>query len=277
MLRLTSLYLLAAILHHAEAVEIIAHRGASHDAPENTLAAVNLGWKRNADAVEVDVYLSKDNRIVAIHDKNTKRTTGHDGLVKEMTWSELQKLDAGNWKNKKYKGEPVPLLSDILATVPEGKYLVIEIKCGPEIIQPLAALLKKAKTPPSKTAIISFSFDVVDAAKKQFPKRAVYYLSGIKQKKPDGRWEPSVESLVKKAAEAGLNGLSLGNMGARGAVGNKSLVDYLRRMRKETTARDLGFYVWTVDSPRMGKLLLNLGLDGITTNRPEFLKSQIIK
>ncbi len=99
MLRLTSLYLLAAILHHAEAVEIIAHRGASHDAPENTLAAVNLGWKRNADAVEVDVYLSKDNRIVAIHDKNTKRTTGHDGLVKEMTWSELQKLDAGNWKN----------------------------------------------------------------------------------------------------------------------------------------------------------------------------------
>jgi glycerophosphoryl diester phosphodiesterase len=86
MLRLTSLYLLAAILHHAEAVEIIAHRGASHDAPEDTLAAVSLGWKRNADAVEVDVYLSEDKQIVAIHDKNTKRSTGHDGLVKEMTW-----------------------------------------------------------------------------------------------------------------------------------------------------------------------------------------------
>jgi len=262
---------------HANAVEIIAHRGASHDAPENTLAAVNLGWKRNADAVEVDVFLSKDNRIVAIHDKNTKRTTGHDGLVKEMTWPELRKLEAGGWQDREYKGEPIPLLSDILATVPEGKYLVIEIKCGPEIIQPLAVLLKKAKTPPSKTVIISFSFDVVVAAKKQFPKRSVYYLSGIKQNKNSGRWEPSVESLVKKARTAGLNGLSLGNMGSQGAVSNKPLVDYLRHMREETTARDLGFYVWTVDSPKMGKLLADLGLDGITTNRPAFLKSQLNK
>jgi len=268
--------LLAAITH-ADAVEIIAHRGASYDAPENTLAAVNLGWKRNADAVEVDVFLSKDNRIVAIHDKNTKRTTGHDGLVREMTWPELRKLEAGSWKNKKYKGEPIPLLSDILATIPEGKYLVIEIKCGPEIIQPLAVLLERAKVAPSKTAIISFSFDVVVAAKKQFPKRAVYYLSSIKQNKNGGRWEPTVELLIKKARTAGLNGLSLGNMGSQGAVGNKSLVDYLRHMRKETTASDLGFYVWTVDSPKMGKLLADLGLDGITTNRPAFLKSQLNK
>ena len=276
MLRLTFLCFLVFALDVA-AVEIIAHRGASHDAPENTLAAVNLGWKRNADAVEVDVFLSKDNRIVAIHDKNTKRTTGHDGLVREMTWPELRKLEAGGWKDREYKGEPIPLLSDILATVPEGKYLVIEIKCGPEIIQPLAVLLERAKVAPSKTAIISFSFDVVAAAKKQFPKRAVYYLSSIKQNKNSGRWEPSVESLVKKARTAGLNGLSLGNMGSQGAVGNKSLVDYLRHMRKETTSRDLGFYVWTVDSPKMGKLLADLGLDGITTNRPAFLKSQLNK
>ncbi len=276
MARLTVICVIFCALN-AFAVEIIAHRGASHDAPENTLAAVRMGWERNADAVEVDVYLSKDKQIVAIHDKNTKRTTGHDELVKEMTWPELQKLDAGSWKDKKYKGEPIPLLSDILATVPEGKYLVIEIKCGPEIVQPLAVLLKKAKTPPSKTAIISFSFDVVAAAKKQFPKRAVYYLVSIKQNNTNGRWEPSVESLVKKATAAGLNGLSLGNMGARGTAGNLPLVDYLRRMRKETAARDLGFYVWTVDSPRMGKLLLDLGLDGITTNRPAFLKSRINK
>ena len=151
------------------AVEIIAHRGASHDAPENTLASVQLGWERNADAVEVDVYLSKDGKIVVIHDENTKRTTGHDGLVHKMTWAQLWKLDAGNWKNKKFKGEPIPLLSQLLETIPNGKYLVIEIKCGPEIIQPLVALLKKTKTPPSKTTIISFSFEVVTAAKKQFP------------------------------------------------------------------------------------------------------------
>ncbi len=276
MARLTAICVIFCALN-VFAVEIIAHRGASHDAPENTLAAVSLGWKRNADAVEVDVYLSKDNQIVVIHDKNTKRTTGHDGLVREMTWAQLRQLDAGSWKDRKFKGEPIPLLSGLLGAIPEGKYLVIEIKCGPEIIQPLAALLKKAKTPPSKTAIISFSFDVVAAAKNQFPKRAVYYLASIKQNKTNGRWEPSVESLVKKATGAGLNGLSLGNMGSQGATDNSALADYLRRRRKATTARDLGFYVWTVDSPRMGKLLSGLGLDGITTNRPAFLKSQINK
>ena len=103
MARLTAICVIFCALN-VFAVEIIAHRGASHDAPEHTLSAVSLGWKRNADAVEVDVYLSKDGKIVVIHDENTKRTTGHDGLVHKMTWAQLQKLDAGNWKNKKFKG-----------------------------------------------------------------------------------------------------------------------------------------------------------------------------
>ena len=269
MLRLICLYLLAGVMH-ADAVEIIAHRGASHDAPENTLAAVRLGWKRNADAVEVDVYLSKDNQIVVIHDKNTKRTTGHDGLVHEMAWVQLQKLDAGNWKDKKYKGEPIPLLSQLLETIPNGKYLVIEIKCGPEIIQPLAALLKKTKTPPSKTAIISFSFEVVASAKKQFPKRPVYYLAGVKQTKPTHRWEPSVDTLVKKARDAALDGLSLG---FKGAADDSALLGYLRRMRKDTGSHKLGFYVWTVNDRRMAKMFTDVGVDGITTDRPAFLRS----
>ena len=100
MLRLTFLFFLVFALDVA-AVEIIAHRGASYDAPENTLASVQLGWERNADAVEVDVYLSKDRKIVVIHDENTKRTTGHDGLVHKMTWAQLRQLDAGSWKLEK--------------------------------------------------------------------------------------------------------------------------------------------------------------------------------
>ena len=252
------------------AVEIIAHRGASHDAPENTLASVQLGWERNADAVEVDVYLSKDGKIVVIHDENTKRTTGHDGLVHKMTWAQLQKLDAGSWKNKKFKGEPIPLLSQLLETIPNGKYLVIEIKCGPEIIQPLAGLLKKTNTPPSKTAIISFSFEVVAAAKKQFPKRPVYYLAGVKQNKTTHRWEPAVDTLVKKARDAALDGLSLG---FKGAADDSALLGYLRRMRKDTGSHKLGFYVWTVNDRRMAKMLTDVGVDGITTDRPAFLRS----
>ena len=274
MLRLVSCYLLAAVLH-AHAVEIIAHRGASYDAPENTLASVKLGWKRQADAVEVDVFLSKDNRIVAIHNKNTNHTTGHDGLVKEMKWSELQKLDAGSWKDKKYKGEQIPLLSDILATIPKGKYLVIEIKCGPEIVQPLADLFKKANLAPEKTTIISFSYDVVLAVKKKFPRRMVHYLSSLKKDKISGELRPSVESLVQKAIDAKLDGVSIGNMGFDGAAENDQLSHYLKKLRNETKKWNFGLYAWTVNDPRIAQALISHGFDGITTDRPLYLRNRL--
>ncbi len=73
----------------AFATEIISHRGASFDAPENTLPAVKLAWEKNADAVEVDVHLTKDGKIVAIHDYNTKRTAELDKLVSEQTLASL--------------------------------------------------------------------------------------------------------------------------------------------------------------------------------------------
>ena len=78
--------------------EIIAHRGASHAAPENTISAVKLAWEQGANAVEVDVYLSTDGKIFAIHDKTPKRYGGPDRPVSGMSWAELQKLDVGAWK-----------------------------------------------------------------------------------------------------------------------------------------------------------------------------------
>ena len=75
------------------AVEIIGHRGASRDAPENTLASVNLAWKRNADAVEIDVYLSKDGHIVVVHDETTKRYGGPDRKIADQTLADLKKLE----------------------------------------------------------------------------------------------------------------------------------------------------------------------------------------
>src|SRR5258708_20977535 len=74
-------------------VEIIAHRGASDEAPENTLASINLGWQQNADAVEVDVYLSKDGQIVVIHDALTSKTAGVRRRVSDQTLAELKRLD----------------------------------------------------------------------------------------------------------------------------------------------------------------------------------------
>ena len=83
------------------------------------LASVRRAWEKGADAAEVDVYLTKDNRIVVIHDDSTKRTTGVDLKVRETTSEELRKLDAGGWKGEEFAGEKIPFLEEVLATVPE--------------------------------------------------------------------------------------------------------------------------------------------------------------
>ena len=140
--RLEAPILLAAVMvmtGSTPAVEIVAHRGASHDAPENTLAAVKLAWERDADGVEVDVYLTKDGRIAVLHDKTTKRTTGVDRPVAEMTLSELHELDAGSWQDPRWKGERIPSLEEVLDLVPPGKKMYVEVKCGPEIVPELVS------------------------------------------------------------------------------------------------------------------------------------------
>src|SRR5688500_19564502 len=85
-------------------VEIIAHRGASYDAPENTLAAMKLAWEQKADAIELDLWLSKDGKIVVLHDSNTKRLGGTTNHVAQQTWDELQRIDVGAWKNARFAG-----------------------------------------------------------------------------------------------------------------------------------------------------------------------------
>ncbi len=95
---------------------IIAHRGESYDAPENTLASINLAWQRDADAVEIDVRLSKDNKVVVFHDKTTRRLGGRNESVKNQTLEELKELDVGSWKSEKYKNEKIPTLTEVLAT-----------------------------------------------------------------------------------------------------------------------------------------------------------------
>ena len=107
---------------------IIAHRGASFDAPENTLAAVNLAWQQNADAVEVDVHLSRDGHLFVIHDADTRRTTGLDRKVAQLKLPQLPRHDAGRWKGAQWRGEKIPTLDEVLATVPRGKKIFIEIK-----------------------------------------------------------------------------------------------------------------------------------------------------
>ena len=125
-------------------VEIIAHRGASYDAPENTLEAVRLAWSQKADAVEVDVFLSKDGEVVLHHDATTKKLSGVDRKVVDQSYAELRQLDVGAWKGDQWYGVRIPKLDDVLATIPEGKRIFIEVKCGPEIIPALAKSFRQS-------------------------------------------------------------------------------------------------------------------------------------
>lgn len=112
------LLLLLGLVAQTSAVDIIGHRGASHDAPENTLAAFKLGWEQGADAVELDIWLTKDGKIVCLHDADTKRTTGVLKKAADSTLAELRTLDAGTWKDAKWRGEKIPTLTEALAAIP---------------------------------------------------------------------------------------------------------------------------------------------------------------
>lgn len=249
------------------AVEIVGHRGASGDAPENTLASVNLAWKRNADAVEIDIYLTKDNQIVAFHDKTTKRTGGGvDKKIVDQTLAELKKLDAGSWKNPKYAGEPIPTLKEILPTIPEGKRLFIEIKCGVEVLPLLKEELKASGKKPEQTAIISFSHDVVRESKKMMPELQTYWVAGFKENEDTKQWEPELDSIINDALTAKVDGLDLMYCPILTPEAVRKIKDH-----------DLGIYVWTVNKKQDVLDCVQMGIEGITTDYPGRMKKLVSK
>src|SRR5262245_12146520 len=105
---------------------IVAHRGSSHDAPENTLAAFRRAWELGVECVELDVHVTSDGQAVVIHDESTKRTAGRDRPVAAQTLAEIKQLDAGRWKGPAHAGERIPTLGEVLTTMPSGRTLFVE-------------------------------------------------------------------------------------------------------------------------------------------------------
>jgi glycerophosphoryl diester phosphodiesterase len=251
--------------HERTAVPLIAHRGASHDAPENTLAAVKLGWERNADAVEIDVHVSKDGRVVVIHDPTTKRTAGRGGEVSGQTLEQLRRLDFGRHKGARWAGERIPTLEEVLRTVPEGKRLFVEIKCGPEILGPLEAALSATRLGAEQVVLIGFDLPTMAAAKHRLPEHRAHWLHVLRQDIQDGSWKPGADELLAKVRRAGLDGLSIQACEA---------VD--RPFVERIHAAGMRLYVWTVDDPMEANRLREAGVDGITTNRPGWLRGKLL-
>lgn len=258
-------FCLAAPMLHA--VEIIGHRGASYDAPENTVASAKLGYQQKADGVELDVYLAKDNSLPVIHDATTKRTTGVDGKIKEMTLEEFKKLDAGTFKDKKFAGEKIPTLDEMLDTVPKGKKLVIEIKDKDlAIVPPIIESLKRTKKTSQDALFISFNYPVLAATKKALPDYIALYLASYKLDKETGKPKPDLDELIDQSKKAGFEGINLEQKWPIDAA-----------FAKKVHAAGLKLYVWTVDDAVLAQKLVDAGVDGITTNRPGWMREQLKK
>jgi len=133
-IRLLAALLLLSVPQAQADLLIVAHRGASRDAPENTLPAFKLAWQQGADAIEGDFHLTKDGKIVCLHDYDTKRVSGVKRVIKDTTLDELRALDAGAWFKPEWKGTRLPTFAEVAATVPASGKFYIEVKCGPEIV-----------------------------------------------------------------------------------------------------------------------------------------------
>jgi glycerophosphoryl diester phosphodiesterase len=107
---------------------VIAHRGASAYAPENTLAAFQLAAEQGADAIELDVDLTRDGHVVVMHDATIERTTNGHGRVHDLALDEIRQADAGVWKGVAFKGERVPLLQEVFEAVGQQLLINVEIK-----------------------------------------------------------------------------------------------------------------------------------------------------
>ena len=242
-----------------EGFKVIAHRGASVDAPENTLAAIKLGIEQGSDGVEFDVYRTSNGQLALMHDKDVLRTTnfkevftdGQSAKVAELSLAQLRRLDAGSWHSAAYAGEKVPTLEEALELLRGRSTPVIEIK--PEDIGQDVAMIVQKLGIEKEVFVQSFSPRAIREFREVLPGVTTGYLTGNKV---------SDDSIARArehrriAAEAG----------ASVVVCNYKLADqaYIEELHSS------GFIVWvyTVDDEGIMRSLMESGIDGIITNVP---------
>jgi glycerophosphoryl diester phosphodiesterase len=245
-------------------VEWIAHRGESHLFPENTMSAIDQAWRNRADAVEIDIHLTSDGKLILSHDFDTARTCGQKLIIKDHTLAELQKLDAGIWKGEEFRGEKMPTVDEALATIPDGKRMFVEIKVGPEAVPVFAEALKRSRKSSDQIVIISFKEETIRAARQQLPNLQAFWLSGLHQDEQTKRWKPGIDELIARAKGCNAHGLDLQ---ARDIIN----ADFTAKIR----AAGLDFFVWTIDEVDLAKKMIAAGVSGITSNRAAWLRQLV--
>lgn len=240
---------------HTPMAKIIAHRGASGDAPENTLSAIRLAAEHGAEWIEIDANISRDGIPVLHHDDDLNRCSNGEGLVIENTWQQLSALDSGSWFSDTYKNEPICTLDQCLDLAEElGLSVNIEIKpcSGWELpaTDAIAECLKRRSTLP-ELLISSFSHIAMlrSAELLDFLPRASLFLVAP----PDWR---------ALTTEAGSGSINL----------------HANSLLNETAVQQfhdagLSVYCYTVNTVQQAKSLFDIGVDGVFSNYPKLMLS----
>ena len=228
----------------------IAHRGASGYAPENTFAAFRRAIALGAGFIETDLQLSRDARLVAIHDATVNRTTNGQGAVHDMTLAELRRLDAGSWFGSEFAGERIPTIEEILEFANKHDVVFyLEMKpsgsWGGE--HALISALRESREI-ARTVVISFDAAILAAVRKIEPT----LMTGL-------LFEGHIPNPLDKAIE----------IGARQVAVRGDLVT--PRLLKEARGHDLQVVCWTVNHPGHMRLLVQAGVDGIISDYPDRL------
>lgn len=242
----------------AQETRLIAHRGGCAHAPENTLAAIRTGIAAGADFVEVDIHLSRDSVLVVHHDETVDRCTDGRGRIDQLTWAELQKLDAGSWFSEKFKDERIPSLDQVLELTKGKIGVFIEIKgYGPEYAGLARKLVDVIHRHHAQTWVEVISFD--HGALKQ-----VHDLD------PDIRLQKLLVSNLRLLPFYLDKRLHWGSpkrldfvqgFGYYHKVVDKALVRKVHRWGRQINA-------WTVNSAAKQEKLVQIGIDGITADDP---------
>ncbi len=245
---------------------VFGHRGASHDAPENTLAAFHEAWRQAADGVEGDFHLTLDQQVVCIHDETTGRTGGRDLVVAESTLSDLRQLEFGAWKDQRFRGERLPLVQDVVKTVPLHRWLILELKTGPEIVGPLVDALQRSHANLEKVLIIAFDENTIAQLKHLQPSLKAHWLTDYRWDEDRKHWLPTVDEIVNTIQRCGADGLGSEN---RTEIVTRQFIDQLQ------TAGIHEFHIWTVDRPEDALYYRQLGAFGVTSNCPGLIRQYL--
>ncbi|WP_457755642.1 glycerophosphodiester phosphodiesterase [Thermodesulfatator indicus] len=237
-------------------IKIIAHRGASYYAPENTIAAFYIAQELQADGIELDVHLTKDNKLVVIHDKTTERTGDKNVIVSKATLEELKAIDVGSWFGPQFKGEKIPTLEEVINKFRDLE-IYIEIKSGKEAAFPLFSALEKVK---EKERLMVFSFDYSFLLEWQKFNKNVRTLWIVEYGYNISEDEP-IERIIEKIEHINLTGIS-----------TDSNLDIWEKHAFKIVSKKLYWNVWTIDDEDIAKKFSKMGVNSITTNIPDKIR-----